>query len=81
MAQVAVWFKTNIIEPTKNDGIMTKFYSIYAFIGGEWREYNGIEYTEKEADKELRYLKKYSRCKFRKKCIRQCKTVELSVRC
>lgn len=26
---------------------MTKFYSIYAFIGGDWREYNGIEYTER----------------------------------
>lgn len=48
---------------------MTKLYSIYAFIGGNWREYNGIEYTEKEADQELRYLKKHSRCKFRKKCI------------
>lgn len=54
---------------------MTKFYSIYAFIGGDRREYNGIEYTEKEANKELRYLKKYSSCKFRKKCIRQCETV------
>lgn len=39
---------------------MTKFYSIYAFIGGDWCEYNGIEYIEKEADKELRYLKKHS---------------------
>lgn len=36
---------------------MTKFYSIYAFIGGEWREYNGIEYTEQEANEELRLLK------------------------
>ena len=59
---------------------MTKFYSIYAFIGGDLREYNGIEYTEKEANKELRYLKKYSSCKFKKKCIRQCETVELSLR-
>lgn len=54
---------------------MTKFYSIFAFIGGDWREYNGIEYIEKEADKELRYLKKHSSCKFRKKCIRKCETV------
>lgn len=36
---------------------MTKFYSIYAFIGGEWSEYNGIEYTEQEANEELRLLK------------------------
>lgn len=59
---------------------MTKFYSIYAFIGGEWREYNGIEYTEQEANEELRLLKKHSCCKFRKKCTRQCETVYLSVR-
>ena len=37
---------------------MTKLYSIFAFIEGDWREYNGIEYTKKEADKELRHLKK-----------------------
>lgn len=59
---------------------MTKFYSIYAFIGGEWSEYNGIEYTEREANEELRLLKKHNCCKFRKKCTRQCETVSLSVR-
>lgn len=59
---------------------MTKFYSIYAFIGGKWCEYDGIEYTEREANKELENLKKYSCCKFRKKCIRQGETVEMSVR-
>ncbi len=58
---------------------MTKLYSIFAFIEGDWREYNGIEYTEKEANKELRHLKRNSCCKFKKKCIRQCETVELSV--
>ena len=59
---------------------MTKLYSIFAFIEGDWREYNGIEYTEKEANKELRHLKRNSCCEFIKKCIRQCETVELSVR-
>ena len=59
---------------------MTKVYSIFAFVEGDWREYNGIEYTEAEADKELRSLKKNSCCKFKKKCIRQCETVELSVK-
>ena len=59
---------------------MEKLYGIYAFVEGVWREYNGIEYTEKEANKELRHLKRNSCCKFRKKCIRQCETVELSVR-
>ena len=59
---------------------MTKLYSIFAFIEGDWREYNGIEYTKQEADKELRHLKRNSCCKFKKKCIRQCDTVELSVR-
>nr|DAI88990.1 MAG TPA: hypothetical protein [Caudoviricetes sp.] len=58
---------------------MAKFYCIYAFIGGDWCKYNGIEYTEKEVDKELRYLKKNSSCKFRKKCVRECETVEMSV--
>ena len=59
---------------------MTKLYSIIALVEGDWREYNGIEYTEKEANKELRLLKKNSCCKFRKKCIRQCETVQLSVK-
>ena len=59
---------------------MTKLYSIFAFIEGDWREYNGIEYTKKEADKELRHLKRNSCCKFKKKFIRQCETVDLSVR-
>ena len=59
---------------------MTKLYSIFAFIEGYWHEYNGIEYTKKEADKELRSLKMNSCCKFKNKCIRQCETVDLSVR-
>lgn len=59
---------------------MTKLYIILAFVEGDWREYNGIEYTEAEADKELRYLKRNGCCKLKKKCIRQCETVELSVR-
>lgn len=58
---------------------MGKLYNIFAFVEGDWREYNGIEYTEKEANKELRSLKRNSCYKFRKKCIRQCETVELSV--
>ena len=58
---------------------MTKLYSIFAFVGGDWREYNGIEYTEKEAQKELRHLKRNSCCKFRKRCVRECETVQLSV--
>ena len=37
---------------------MTKLYSIFAFIEGDWREYNGIEYTESEANKELTPEKK-----------------------
>ena len=59
---------------------MTKLYSIFAFVEGDWREYNGIEYTEAEADRELRHLKRNSCCKFKKRCIRQCETVALSVR-
>ena len=59
---------------------MTKLYSIFAFIEGDWREYNSIEYTKKESDRKLRSLKRNSCCKFKKKCIRQCETVDLSVR-
>ena len=59
---------------------MTKLYSIFALVEGDWREYNGLEYTKKEAYNELKSLKRNSCCKFKKKCIRQCDTVELSVR-
>ena len=59
---------------------MAKLYSIFAFVEGDWREYNGLEYTEKEADRELRHLKRNGCCKFRKRCVRECETVQLSVR-
>ena len=59
---------------------MGKLYNIFAFVEGGWREYNRIIYTEKEADRKLMSLKRNSCCKFKKKCIRQCETVELSVK-
>lgn len=59
---------------------MTKWYSIYVFIGGEWCEYDETEYTEQEANRLLKCLKKSCYCNFKKKCIRNSETVEMSVR-